>query len=128
MKQDGCVGVCVCVCTIPYLTWLIKRSVKVGNNGIMDKARLIGINEKSRGISKDRKWRGRLIQNPEFSVNVFGCCVDFLIFRMFSVSSEEKKKKITENVRCLHFREHWSIKDWGMLQNNLRAVNEATCI
>ena len=50
------------------------------------------INEKSRGISKDRKWRGRLIQNPEFSVNDFGCCADFLICRMFSVSSEEKKK------------------------------------
>ena len=96
MKQEvsGCVWVCVCVCTISYLTWLDKRSVKVGNNNdIMDKARLMDINEKSRGISKDRKWRGRLIQNPEFSVNDFGCCVDFLICRMFPVSSEKKKKK-----------------------------------
>ena len=86
----------------------------------------MGINEKTKGISKDRKWRGRLIKNPEL-VNDFGCCADFLIFRIFSVSPEEKKKSL-KMWGTLHFREYWGIKDWGMLQNNLRTVNEASCI
>ena len=50
-------GVCVflCVYIISYLTCFVKRSLKVGNNNIMDKARLMGINENTKVISKDRK-------------------------------------------------------------------------
>lgn len=36
--------------------------------------------------------RKTVMQNPKFSINEFGHCVDFSIFRIFSVSSEGKKK------------------------------------
>ena len=79
-------GVCVfmCVYIISYLTWFVKRSLKVGNNNIMDKARLMGINEKTKGISKDRKWRGRLL---------ISWYLGYFLFHL------KRKKKITENVR-----------------------------
>lgn len=46
-----------------------------------------------------------VIRNPKFSMDEVGGGVDFLIFRIFSVSSGNKKKKSLTVLGTVHFRE-----------------------